>query len=111
MKEYPATVVGVVDGDTIDVSLEVFPDLTFEIRTRLLGVDTHETYGVSTDSEEHRRGMEEKEFVEEWLDSQAVLRVRVGEKGKYGRYLAEFIGVDGEILNDRLLEEFDGVSW
>ena len=114
----------VVDGDTLDPTI----DLGFgtirrgrEARIRLLGVDTHEIHTVSDDSEEYQRGWREKQFVEHWLmkareehdgDFPLLLRtVKGDERGKYGRWLAEVYRLwDGECLNERLKEEFEGVA-
>ena len=58
MYEYSAALMGVVDGDTVDVTVDLGFRIHREIRLRLAGIDTHETYGVSKDSEEYRRGTE-----------------------------------------------------
>jgi len=112
MYEYRANCVEVIDGDTIDVSVDLGFHIQRQIRLRLSDVDTHETYGVDHDSREYRRGKRETEFVREWLPGgEWPLLVRTAKKGKYGRYLAAIERrSDGEILNDRLLSEFDGVE-
>ena len=71
MHEYQARCVEVVDGDTQDVIVDLGFHIQRRIRLRLQGVDTHETYGVSHDSEAYRRGKRETEFVEEWLEAAA----------------------------------------
>ena len=118
MYEYQARCVEVVDGDTQDVVVDLGFHLTRQIRLRLLGVDTHETYGVDHDSEEYRRGTRETEFVREWLEAAAEaydgewpLIVRTEKKGKYGRYLATIERrADGAVLNATLRREFDDVD-
>jgi len=114
MYEYKAQCVDVVDGDTIDVVVDLGFHIQREIRLRLLGVDTHETYGVSHDSEEYRRGKREAEFVEEWLgdaEGDWPILIQTEKKGKYGRYLAEIERrADGAVLNETLLEEFEEVE-
>ncbi|AYM00284.1 YncB-like endonuclease [Halobacterium phage phiH] len=114
MYEYKAHCVDVVDGDTIDVVVDLGFHIQREIRLRLQGVDTHETYGVSHDSEEYRQGKRETELVEEWLgeaDGDWPILIRTEKKGKYGRYLAEIERrSDGAVLNEVLLEEFEGVE-
>ena len=112
MYEYQAAPMTVVDGDTIDVTVDLGFRIHREIRLRLLGIDTHETYGVPKDSEEYRRGAEETAFVEEWMaaapDGQPwPFFIATEKRGKFGRYLAEIERrVDGAVLNDDLLEEF-----
>lgn len=115
MYEYRARAVDVVDGDTIDVIVDLGFHITREIRLRLKRVDTHETYGVDHDSDEYRRGARETEFVEDWLpdgdEGDWPLVVRTNKRGKYGRYLAEVERrPDGAVLNDDLLETFDDVG-
>jgi len=119
MHEYQARCVEVVDGDTQDVVVDLGFHIQRRIRLRLQGVDTHETYGVSHDSEEYRRGKQESEFVERWFDDAAdahvdskwPLIVRTDKTGKYGRYLATIERrSDGAVLNDALRETFDGVD-
>jgi len=118
MYEYQARCVEVVDGDTQDVVVDLGFHLQRQIRLRLLGVDTHETYGVDHDSEEYRRGKRETEFVAEWLETAAEaydgewpLIVRTEKKGKYGRYLATIERrADDAVLNETLRREFDGVD-
>lgn len=115
MYEYRARVENVVDGDTIDVVVDVGFHIQRQIRLRLARVDTHETYGVAKDGDEYRKGKRESEFVGSWLESDAddewPIVVRTEKKGKYGRYLAEVERRrGGEILNDALLREFDGVG-
>jgi len=100
-------VVKVVDGDTVDV----FIDLGFNIfhveRLRLNRVDAPET--LTKDKNEKKYGMEAKSFVSDWLKEQKKIKIQTFKDDKYGRILAEFIG-DGNIcLNDLLLNE--GYAW
>lgn len=113
MYEYQSILLNVVDGDTVDIKIDLGFRIHREIRLRLADVDTHEIHGVETDSDEYRRGMREKEFVEEWFDEAAVadrewpVLIRSEKTGKYGRYIAEVERrSDGAILNDDLITEF-----
>lgn len=113
MYEYQASLLSVVDGDTIDVTVDLGFRIHREIRLRLEGVDTHETYGVSKDSEEYRKGTEEAAFVEAWFDDAETgafewpVRVRTEKTGKFGRYIAEVERKsDGAVLNSDLVERF-----
>jgi len=116
MYEYRARTEHVVDGDTMDVTVDLGFHITRRVRLRLAGVDTHETYGVDHNSEEYQRGKRETEWVRRWLQQAAdgrqwPLLVRTEKKGKYGRYLAEIERVtDGAVLNDDLRAEFEGVD-
>lgn len=113
MYEYQATLMDVVDGDTIDMTVDLGFRIHREIRLRLQGIDTHETYGVSHDSEEYQRGKEEAQFVEAWFETGTTddlewpFTIRTEKRGKFGRYLAEVEREsDGAILNDDLITEF-----
>jgi micrococcal nuclease len=116
MWEYRARCVEVVDGDTVDVEVDVGFKMTRTIRLRLSRVDTHEIHGIEESSEEYRRGIEESQFVRAFLTGRGTegdwpLIVRTEKKGKYGRYMAEVERrSDGAVLNDVLLDRFDGVA-
>lgn len=111
---YPARVLDVVDGDTLDVVVDLDLGMRRVLTLRLDDVDTHETYGVDQDSQEYQRGAREAEYVREWLPSggpgEWPLSVSISERGKYGRHIATVKRDDGAILNDDLRERFEGVG-
>ncbi len=121
MYEYYAYCLEVVDGDTMDVVLDLGFDLRHKARLRILNVDTHETYGVPTDTASYKQGVEETEFVEQWVPDVEVdlwevdtwpLIVRTKEEDAFGRWLAEVERKsDGEVLHMELLSEFDDVEY
>lgn len=91
MYEYNATMVKVVDGDTFDFDIDLGFSISHRIRVRLYGVDTPEIYRPRNKIE-YAHGIEAKEFVEEYfLGKTGVLNTVRDKKGKYGRYLANFI--------------------
>ena len=115
--QYRANVERIVDGDTIDLRIDLGFGLSLtgdEARVRLRHIDTAETYGVSKDSEEYATGKRHTEFVEEWVaeagDAEWPLFVQTekdDERGKYGRWLAIIHRRnDGAVLNDDLVTEF-----
>jgi micrococcal nuclease len=113
MYEYHTKLLNVVDGDTVDVKVDLGFRIHREIRLRLAGIDTHEIHGVPADSEEYRKGIREKEFAENWFseadttDEEWPLIIRSEKTGKYGRYVAEVERrTDGAILNEYLVAEF-----
>jgi len=98
MYEYRAKVTHVVDGDTIDVRVDLGFKIYFDIRLRLFGIDTPELRG-----EEYEAGMKAKRFVEEKvLDREVIVKTHKDKTGKYGRYLAE-VFYDDVSLNQTLL--------
>lgn len=107
--EYRAELERVVDGDTYDFRVDLGFHVSKQIRIRMLGVDTHETYGVKKESEEYQKGIQEKRFVEEWFDAadEIFIETEKDEQGKYGRWLSRVFNESGESLNVALIEEFD----
>lgn len=96
MYEYAATVVRVIDGDTLIADVDLGFHVSVRETFRLTGIDTPEIHGVKKDSEEYRRGMEAKKFVEKLLElteGRVMLRTQKDAQGKYGRWLAEVLPV------------------
>ena len=97
---YKCTLVKVVDGDTIDIDI----DLGFDVwlrnqRGRLYGIDTPESR--TRDLVEKVFGLEAKKMVETWLPpgSTQTLITQKDKSGKFGRILGKFRIFDGK--NDR----------
>ena len=95
MFEYSCTIVKVVDGDTVDVDI----DLGFGVwlkkqRIRLYGIDTPESR--TRDLEEKKYGLVAKAFVEAHLPlgSTRPLTTVQDKTGKYGRILGKFKAYD-----------------
>jgi len=93
MYEYRVEIVRVVDGDTVDVDI----DLGFGVwlkkqRVRLYGIDTPESR--TRDLNEKKYGLMAKEYLKERISNGAILKTRLDGKGKYGRILGEFIVLD-----------------
>ena len=111
MFTYNATCVKVVDGDTLDLNL----DLGFGIhkidRFRISGINTPETYGVKKESAEYAAGMKSKLRLKELVEGkELIVHTEKDKKGKYGRYIAtitvELTGEDvGEVLVNEGLAE------
>lgn len=113
---------GVVDGDTMWFQLDLGFYIWHVQNLRLGGVDTHEIHFVDKESEEYERGIEERDFVKAWFQEGRanydgewpfkVLTQKYDSSGKYGRLVAHVMRkYDGEILNERLLEEFDDIEY
>ena len=87
----------VVDGDTIDVTLDLGFDVCTRQRVRLLGIDTPESR--TSNAEEKKFGLLSKQKLKEWCmkavasdDDDIEIELRCPEKdsrGKFGRILAE----------------------
>ncbi len=98
----------VVDGDTIDVNIDLGFDVCTKQRVRLLGIDTPESR--TSDKEEKVFGLLSKKNLKEWClkavasekgDIEIELRCpEADSRGKFGRVLAEvWVGEDGNWTN------------
>jgi len=111
MYEYRCKVVHIVDGDTVDVDI----DLGFGVwmkkqRIRLYGIDTPESR--TRDLEEKKYGLMAKQFVLDHLPigSTQTLRTRKDGVGKYGRILGEFV-VGNTTVNQLLIDTHNAVAY
>ena len=113
MFEYNAVVVKVVDGDTVDVDI----DLGFSVwlkkqRVRLYGLDTPESR--TRDKEEKKYGLLAKAKVLEHCPIGSKIKVKTQKgksKGKYGRILGELISDKSVNVNKFLIDNNYGVDY
>ena len=66
MYEYNCKVKRVVDGDTVDVLIDLGFDIAYASRVRLYGIDTPESR--TRDKDEKARGLISKDFLKSWLE-------------------------------------------
>lgn len=108
MYTYHATVDRVVDGDTVDLIIDLGFKITTNQRIRLRGINTPETYNVKKNSEEYKKGMAAKEYVILRMEQNQNKVIIETEKdvGKYGRYIG-IIRLDDSVvsLNDELVNK------
>ena len=113
MYEYKAEVRRVVDGDTVDVTIDCGFNIHIKERVRLSGIDTPECR--TRDLEEKKRGLAAKDRLIEILESfgnRFVIKTFIDKKGKFGRLLGELISPDGsQNANQMLLEEGHAVVY
>lgn len=96
MWTYQAHVLKVIDGDTIDVQIDLGFSIWFKTRMRMLGVDTAEkitAYGKVT-----------KSILVTALEGKMV-RVEVSKPDKYGRYLCRVWLNSDESVNDQMIRK------
>ena len=108
MYKYKAIVERVVDGDTLDIVIDLGFKITTTQRIRLAGIDTPETYNVKRDSEEYKKGIIAKEYVLQRIESNEHEAIIETDKdvGKYGRYIATVWLPDSNTsLNDELVQK------
>lgn len=89
MYEYKCKVKRVVDGDTMDVVLDLGFDILHACRVRLAGIDTPESR--TRDLDEKARGKLSKAYLKESIKGKKiVLKTKLKDsKGKFGRVIAE----------------------
>jgi len=105
----------VLDGDTIDVTIDLGFDLYKKERVRVAGVDTPEKR--TKDAEEKALGIDATNWLKDHLDGaingddDLIIRTELdGGVGKYGRLLGWlYIGTEEVSLNEQMIEE--GFAW
>ena len=108
---YVKKVSKVVDGDTIDVDIDLGFDISFSSRVRLAGIDTPESR--TTDKIEKALGLESKEYLKKAIDASKTVVIKtekMDSSEKYGRILG-WVFLDGsEIsINQKMIN--DGYAW
>ena len=115
MYEYKCKLVKVVDGDTIDVIIDLGFDLYKKERVRIAGIDTPEKR--TRDLEEKELGIDAtnwmKGTLEDTIKGEDELTIRTelkGGMGKYGRLLGWlYVGESDVSLNEQMITE--GYAW
>jgi|TARA_B100001093_G_scaffold515331_1_gene591431 micrococcal nuclease len=117
MYEYRCKVIKVIDGDTVDVDI----DLGFDIiikgeRVRIMGIDTPESR--TRDKVEKKFGLASKARLKELIGGRSgpILKTQINRKGedmrgKFGRILGDFVTDDGRLVTDILVEEGHAVAY
>lgn len=110
MYEYNCTVDRVVDGDTIDVVLDLGFSVLYKSRVRLYAIDTPESR--TRDKDEKVRGKMAGKFLSDAVSSgSVVIRTELKDsKGKYGRVLGTVV-VDGVNINQAMCDKFLAVPY
>jgi micrococcal nuclease len=101
----------VVDGDTIDVILDMGFDILFAQRVRLFGIDTPESR--TRDKVEKIYGLKSKKFLQEKLKDAKKIIIKTykeSETGKFGRILGD-VWVDGKSVNSEMVEVGHAVAY
>ena len=111
MYEYRCKVLRIVDGDTVDVDI----DLGFGIwmhreRIRVMGIDTPESR--TRDLTEKAFGLAAKEFVKSLMPigSMQIIKTQKDKTGKFGRVLGDFI-IENKLLTEHMIENYHAVPY
>jgi len=114
MYEYKCKIVKVVDGDTVDVDIDLgFGVWLNDERVRIMGIDTPESR--TRDTVEKKFGLAAKKRLKELLGPTAILKTQVSKsgedlKGKFGRILGDFV-VGDRTVTEILIEEGHAVAY
>jgi endonuclease YncB( thermonuclease family) len=100
MFDYNVKVTRVVDGDTIDVQIDLGFGIWHKARVRMLGIDTPESR--TRNLEEKALGLASKARLKELLKDRKVSIECTKEKGKFGRVLATVYSTDKKGVEERI---------
>ena len=117
MYEYRCKVTKVIDGDTVDVDIDLgFDILLRDERVRIMGIDTPESR--TRDKVEKKFGLASKARLKELIGGRSgpILKTQINKKGedmrgKFGRILGDFVTEDGRLVTDILVEEGHAVAY
>tara|TARA_R100001224_G_scaffold33077_1_gene18483 strand:+ start:1100 stop:1501 length:402 start_codon:yes stop_codon:yes gene_type:complete len=99
----------IVDGDTIDISIDLGFDLTKKERVRLAGIDTPETR--TKNPKEKEMGYQATEFLEMHLMEATKLTVKTEKDGKFGRMLGWLYKSDEDTMSINQIMIDKGYAW
>jgi len=99
----------IVDGDTIDISIDLGFDLTKKERVRLAGIDTPEKR--TKNQKEKEMGYQATEFLEMHLMEATKLTVRTEKDGKFGRMLGWLYKTDEDTTSINQIMIDKGYAW
>jgi len=111
MYEYACKVERVVDGDTVDVVLNLGFDIMYKSRGRLYGIDTPESRTRNLD--EKARGKMAGAFLKNKIDAgeKIVIQTKLKDsRGKFGRVLGNII-VDGININQLMIDNYHAAAY
>ena len=111
MYRYKVSIVKVVDGDTVDVDIDLGFGMSYKKqRVRMLGIDTPESR--TRDLVEKKFGKASKKHLKGILEAAESIELVSHDKGKFGRILGElFIGDSSYSINQQMIDEHHAVAY
>ena len=104
---YPALVTAVIDGDTVDATVDLGLDVQRAVRVRLAGVDAPELRGATAAD-----GRAARAFLRDWIAVRANrVQLQVEGRDKYGRIVGRLIGYEGGDASRALLDARQAVPY
>ena len=110
MYRYKVNVTRIVDGDTVDVDVDLgFGMIYKKQRVRMMGIDTPESR--TRNLEEKFYGKASKAHLESIL-AEGNIELQSHDKGKFGRILGElFVGSSSYSVNQQMIDEYHAVPY
>ena len=111
MYEYRCKILRIVDGDTVDVDIDLgFGVWVHKERVRIMGIDTPESR--TRDLVEKQFGLAAKEYVKYLMPigSQQIIKTQKDKTGKFGRILGDFI-LEDKLLSQLMIENYHAVPY
>lgn len=99
MYEYKAKCIKVVDGDTVDLEVDMGFYIHSSLRFRLLGIDAPEIRGPNKVA-----GQKSKQYLLDQL-SNVLLRIETEKADSFGRWLCSIYLPDGKCINDEMIRK------
>lgn len=113
MYQYKISVVKVVDGDTLDVDIDLGFGMSYKKqRVRMMGIDTPESR--TRDKVEKLFGKASKKHLKKLLESAESISLISHDKGKFGRILGEIYihNDDAEVnVNQKMIDDCHAVPY
>lgn len=107
---YRAEIVNVVDGDTVDVEVDLGFSATLKMRCRLWGINAPEMRGAS--AEAGREAKARLRYLIETGGNVLTIKTHKDRQDKYGRYLAELcIAGSPRTINQQMVDEGHAVPY
>ena len=102
--EYKAMVIRVLDGDTIELDVQIWPQLIQRTKLRLDGINTPEKRGRGVKECEKQAAQKATNFTQQWLKDSAFVTVSHVKLGKYAGRVLGRISINGEYLGEALIK-------
>ena len=102
MYNYKAELLKVVDGDTVDMNVDMGFNVRIKQRMRLYGIDTAELR--DKDEDKRKKALKAKDYVCELLKLNQSYEIETYKEDKYGRLLVKIYLNEEETLNEMLLK-------
>ena len=110
MYEYSCEIDRVVDGDTVDVIIDLGFKIFHKARVRMYGIDTPESR--TRDLDEKARGILSKSFLQDAFvhSNIVIIKTQKDAKGKFGRVLGELF-VNDININQLMVDKYLAVAY